>query len=321
MFMLVEVNHDEARAMLRAMRHVATVGSRNCLTDAGYRALVSASRFAFHVSEFTIEELPAITPRGLALALANEIQAMWAVRFMTVMALVDGALDKGKIALVLELAAGLHVRETYLMQLSEAVEGHLPWVLADMTRQNIKSLWDQPWREEDDVMTLFLPYSGEQADPAMAARHEALGSLPMGTLGRGYWEIYKKNGYAFPGDPKGVNAAFSRPHDSTHVMSGYDTTPQGEILVSTFTAGMHPKLPMEGHILPVMFSWHLGIEINKLAGSFRGALDPEQFWIAWVRGAQMKVDLFSPEWDFWAHVEEPIEHLRQRYHVLPRPER
>jgi hypothetical protein len=301
MFMLVEVNHDEARAMLRAMRHVATVGSRNCLTDAGYRALVSASRFAFHVSEFTIEELPAITPRGLALALANEIQAMWAVRFMTVMALVDGALDKGKIALVLEFAAGLDVRETYLRQLSEAIEGHLPWVLADMT--------------------LFLPYSGDQADPAMAARHEALGSLPMGTLGRGYWEIYKKNGYAFPGDPQDVNVAFARPHDSTHVMSGYDTTPQGEILVSTFTAGMHPKLPMKGHILPVIFSWHLGIELNKLAGSFKGALDPEQFWVAWVRGAQMKIDLFSPDWDFWAHVEEPIEQLRQRYHVLPRSEK
>jgi hypothetical protein len=300
-FMLVEVNCDEAHVMLRAMHHVATLGSRNCLTDAGYQALVSASRVAFHLPNVTVEELPAITSRELALALADETQAMWAIRFLTVMALVDGVLDKGKIALVLEFAAGLDVRETYLRQLSEAIEGHLPWVLADMT--------------------LFLPYSGDQADPAMAARHEALGSLPMGTLGRGYWEIYKKNGYAFPGDPQDVNVAFARPHDSTHVMSGYDTTPQGEILVSTFTAGMHPKLPMKGHILPVIFSWHLGIELNKLAGSFKGALDPEQFWVAWVRGAQMKIDLFSPDWDFWAHVEEPIEQLRQRYHVLPRSEK
>src|SRR6476619_2767188 len=89
-----------------------------------------------------------------------------------------------------------------------------------------------PWREDEDVMSLFLPYSGDRADPALAAKHEALGSLPKGTLGRGYWEIYKSNGYAFPGDPKGVNAAFARPHDSTHVIGGYDTTPHGEILVS-----------------------------------------------------------------------------------------
>jgi hypothetical protein len=184
-----------------------------------------------------------------------------------------------------------------------------------MTRQNIKSLWDQPWSGDEDVMALFLPYSGDRADPALVAKHERLGSLPKGTLGRGYWEIYKKNEYAFPGDPKGVNAAFARPHDSTHVISGYDTTPQGEILVSTFTAGMHPKLPMEGHILPVIFSWHLGIEINKLAGSFTGAFDPGQFWTAWVRGSGMTVDLFSPEWNFWAHVEEPVDLLRQRYHA------
>jgi ubiquinone biosynthesis protein Coq4 len=112
-----------------------------------------------------------------------------------------------------------------------------------------------------------------------------------------------------------VNSAFARPHDSTHAISGDDTTPVGEILVSTFTAGMHPKLPMEGHILPLIFSWHLGIAINKLAGSCRGAFDPEQFWNAWVRGARMTVDLFSSEWDFWANVEEPVDTLRQRYHA------
>ncbi len=231
------------------------------------------------------------------------------------MALVDGSLNKAKIALVLEYGAKLDVGETYLKQLSQSVEGHLDLALADMTRQNLRSLWDQPWDDRDDVMALLFPYTGDRADPSLAARHEALSALPVGTLGRDYWKIYKKNGYAFPGDPKGVNAAFARPHDSTHVLSGYDTTPGGEILVSTFTAGMHPKLPMEGHIMPVIFSWHLGIEINKLAGSFKGALDPEQFWVAWTRGAGMTVDLFSADWDFWAHVEEPVDRLRQRYHV------
>jgi ubiquinone biosynthesis protein Coq4 len=96
------------------------------------------------------------------------------------------------------------------------------------------------------TISLFLPYSADRADPALVAKHEALGSLPKGTLGRGYFEIYKTNGYAFPGDPKGVNSAFARPHDSTHVISGYDTTPLGEILVSTFAAGMHPKLRWKG---------------------------------------------------------------------------
>jgi hypothetical protein len=314
--MLVQVNDEQARAILGAMRRVATAGGKTLLTDLAHRTLASASHVLFHESNFSLEVCPSFNPPDLATVLSDTRQAMWTVRFLAVMALVDGILDKAKVALVLKYAVALKVHESYLEQLSEAAKGRLPWVLADMTRQNIKSLWDQPW-DGENVMALFLPYSGDRSDPALAAKHEALGSLPEGTLGRGYWEIYHTNGYGFPGDPNGVNAAFARPHDSTHVISGYDTTPRGEILVSTFTAGMHPKLPMEGHILPVIFSWHLGIEINKLAGSFRGAFDPEQFWNAWVRGSQMTVDVFSQDWDFWDHVETPVAVLRQRYHVTP----
>ena len=64
------------------------------------------------------------------------------------------------------------------------------------------------------------------------------------------------------------------------ILSGYDTSPQGELLVSTFTAGMHPHEPMSGHILPVIMSWHMGIELVHLAGSSTGQLDPEKFWCA-----------------------------------------
>lgn len=312
--MLIEATADQARAILGAMCNVATTGQTTTPTEITDRTIASACRIVFRHRESLVRRSPATGPRDLTAALHDERQALWAVRFLTVTALADGVLDRKKIALVLQYAATLDVDEGYLRQLSEAANGHLPWALTDMTRQNIKSLWDQPWGEDEDVMALFLPYSGNRADARLAARHEALGSLPKGTLGRAYWEIYKMNGYAFPGNPRGVNAAFARPHDSTHVISGYDTTPAGEILVSTFTAGMHPKLPMEGHILPVMFSWHLGIEINKLAGAFRGAFDPEQFWNAWVRGTRMTVDLFSPDWDFWAHVEEPVDVLRQRYY-------
>ncbi len=91
--MLAEVNRDEARAILRAMRQVATAGDRTRLTDTGHRALVSASRVAFRASGFTVEGLPAITPQELARALSSNVQAMWAIRFLAVMALVDGLLD------------------------------------------------------------------------------------------------------------------------------------------------------------------------------------------------------------------------------------
>ncbi len=92
-------------------------------------------------------------------------------------------------------------------------------------------------------------------------------------------------------------------------------TPRGELLVSTFTAAMHRNAAMSGHVLPVIFSWHLGIPLNELAGAAKGALDPQEFWHAWARGERMKIDLFGPQWDFWAATREPIDTVRTRIGV------
>ena len=121
----------------------------------------------------------------------------------------------------------------------------------------------------------------------------------------------------FPGDPGALNAAFATPHDSTHVISGYDTSYRGEILVSTFTAGMHPINPMAGHILPVIFNGHLGVKFNDVATPATGGLDPEEFWHAWARGQEMTVDLFAPDWNVWQWVEHDLDDLRRTFNVSP----
>ena len=95
----------------------------------------------------------------------------------------------------------------------------------------------------------------------------------------------------------------------------YDTSPHGELLVSTFTAAMHKQEPMAGHILPVIFSWHLGIQLNAVAQSATGAFDPPAFWLACDRGSEVVVDTFGPSWDFWAVVGEPVTELRRRYAI------
>jgi ubiquinone biosynthesis protein Coq4 len=178
----------------------------------------------------------------------------------------------------------------------------------------MESITGRPWGG-GDVNTWLLPYTGSAQDPKMVARFETLGRLPSDSFGHAFWTQFKKNGYTFPGDPKGLNATFTVPHDAAHVLTGYDTTPRGEILVSTFTAAMHPKHPMSGHVLPVIFSWHLKVMINKVAGDAAGALDPAEFWHAWAGGAAAKVDTFAPDWDFWAHVETPLRALRESWSI------
>jgi len=185
-----------------------------------------------------------------------------------------------------------------------------------MTRKNFDSVISRS-AEGLDPVAWIMPYAGDKADPALVARYEALVNLPGNTFGKALWRFNKDNGYTFPGDPKALNAGFATPHDSTHVISGYDTTFRGEILVSTFTAGMHPINPMAGHILPVIFNGHLGVKFNDVATPGQGGLDPDEFWHAWARGQEMTVDLFDPGWDVWQWVEHDLDTLRRDWNVTP----
>lgn len=181
-----------------------------------------------------------------------------------------------------------------------------------MSRNNVKSI--QRIDPDEEFAAQFLPYD-THPDPALAARFRALGELPYETLGRSFHDHYTENGYKFPGEPGGLSVSFGVPHDSAHVVSGYSTSVQGELLVSTFTAAMHRSEGMSGHILPVIFGWHLGIALNAVAGSASSAFTGEKFWRAWERGRMTTVDTFGPGWDFWGLVKTPLAEIRSAYNV------
>jgi hypothetical protein len=315
--MQINATAAEARAILGAMASIAAINGEERVTAADRASLVAAHHYLLRQGEpFDPAALPRLTAGQLAATLPDRALATEAAHMLTVMAFVDGRLDEAKIEAVLDYAAALGIDEPYIQEITEAARGHVQAALADMTRRNLESITGQPWLD-GDAMGWFLPYRGDHADPALAVRYRALEALPAGTLGRAYWEQYQRNTYAFPGEANALNEAFATPHDCAHVLSGYDTTPRGELLVSTFTAAMHPSRPMEGHILPVIFSWHLGIKINDVAGSAVGALDPREFWHSWARGAAVTQDLFAPGWDFWGCVGERLVVLRERYGIPP----
>jgi hypothetical protein len=297
------------------MWSVATAGGAETPTDADRAAVVAANTFVFRGADAVdADALTPITPAELAAAITDPTVADHVAQFLTVMATIDGTIDDDKIATVEAFAAALGVHADYVRQLGALAERNLQWLRVDVQRENLRSILGHDVEESIDAW--IVPYR-DHPDPALVARHETLGDLPVGTFGRTFFEFYKENGFAFAGDPAGVNVEFATPHDSTHVLSGYDTTPQGELLVSTFTAGMHPHEPMSGHILPVIMTWHLGVELVHFAGKFSGGLDPEKFWVAWDRGSDVTTDVFARTWDFWAQVERPLEALRTEYAVPP----
>jgi len=303
--MHVQATPDQARAILKTMFAIAAVGP---LTEADRASIVAAARYIFRL-DIDASTMTAPAATDLQLLAADPALANEAVRFATVMAFVDGTLDNKKLTAVLALAAKLGVKQDFVDDVAELAQGHLHDATAHMIRANLESVIGHPVAAGDE--TWFLPYKNK-ADPALAARFHALANLPANSFGNAFATFYKANKYAFPGEPTALNFAFAAPHDSSHTLAGYDTTPRGELLVSTFTAAMHGKRAMAGHVLPVILSWHLGIALNDVAGAAKGALDPQEFWHAWARGEAVKVDLFDPSWDFWAATREPIGALRTK---------
>jgi hypothetical protein len=299
------------------MRQVALANDQ-ALTWAETTSVRAAGRYLLRRPDLTdIGALPAVEPHDLVAVLKGEPElAREAVKYLAIMALVDGTLDHRKLACVLTYARALDVEEDYLTDLVEAASGHLAWAIADLNRKNFDSIISGS-SEGIDPEVWIRPYVGDKADPALVARYEALGNLPQGTFGKALWDFDKHNGYPFPGDPQALNARFGTPHDATHIISGYDTSSRGEILVSTFTAAMHPINPVSGHMLLVLFIFHLGVQLNDVANTAKGGLDPDEFWHAWARGEEMTVDLFDPKWNVWDWVERDLEDLRREWNVTP----
>ena len=137
-------------------------------SEADHRTLVAAARFIFgQQAPADSDGIP--TPEALGAALVGTDLADNAVRFLTVMAFVDGVLDKAKIAAVLRYAGALGIHERYRDEIADAARDRLQEALADMTRCNMESITGAPWAG-GDVNRWLLPYRGEAANPALAAR-------------------------------------------------------------------------------------------------------------------------------------------------------
>lgn len=314
--MLLRIPRPGGEATLGAMRAVALEHGEDGVTAMDRETIVSAGAIVLGLDGFDPDAVDPVDPESLAAAIDGEAEAEQAVRMLAVMSLADGVADPEKTALVRAYAEALGVRDGYLELLTEIAEGEVAQATACMVRKNAESFRVDTSRLAISATAPFFPYK-DAPDPELEARYAALGELPAESFGHAFFDHFDRNGFLFPGNPNGLAEAFTTPHDSSHVLSGYSTSEMGELCVSTFIGAMHPDHPMAAEVLPVIYSWHLGVKLNDIANSSHGAFEPRHFWTAWERGAATTVDVVAPEWDFWAATPVPLEDLRASYGVPP----
>lgn len=151
-------------------------------------------------------------------------------------------------------------------------------------------------------------------DKAHLWSFKKLGLLPDGTLGREFWRHTTESGFGFPGEKGGIPSTVVY-HDVGHVLTGYDTTPRGEIQQAAFQAG-NRRDDGFGFLQFALLQFHQGIRVTPIAPPVQGCFDPHRVLRAIARGARCNVDI-THGWNFWPLLPLPIADVRQRLAITP----
>lgn len=336
--MMFAATSEQAAAALGALYTVASGGGADPLSAADRSGIAGAATTLFgQTGPVDVDTLTATEPTAVSGAIDDADLRLLLVRAAAVMALVDAVIEDAKLQAVLDLAAALEVEADFVTAIGALLRDDIRWAAKDEIRHNVATIPGLPWDEEDPYRP-FVPYV-DARQPDLTARYEALAKKPTGTLGRAFFDHYRGNGFDFPGEEWAVAEVWGTPHDCLHLLGGYSTSAQGELLVAAFTAGMLRNTdadPMESHIIPTILIYHLGIDINKgmnkgdrariaadpswrdnYDGNVHLGLDPAKLWVAWDRGQQMTEDLYSGRWVIWDHVDDTLDDLRARYGIPP----
>jgi hypothetical protein len=304
---------DQAYWGLRAMKSVALADG--ALDDSERHMLTSIQRVLG--TDHQVEQLEPVMPGDLAHALPDRQIRQQLVQGLIVMSLIDGKASPQETDLVEQFARALDVSAPEVKDLRHVLNGEMLRLRLDLARRiwlrdKVKEIWD---REGIKGLYEFMRgMIGRYEDAALAARYQALEHYPSGSLGRGYWEYCRTNGFALPGE-KGGAAEPVVFHDCAHVLSGYGTDPAEEVQVACFSAGFQRRDPWL-FVFFVLLQFHAGIRMTPITKARTGFFDPEKALIAIRRGAAMNVDL-NDGWDYWPVMGEQVEELRRRYNILP----
>lgn len=299
---------------LRAMKAVA-------LADGAIHASETAMLHAameLSGAHSEIESLEDITPEELAAGLVDPALRRQLLSALVLMSMADQDPHPGEVACIDRFARALEADHDMVGTLRRLSKGHLRRARLDIVRRfwardrvveqlrerGLRGLWE-----------LVQSLRRTHRDPEISARYRALGALPEGSLGRGYFDELSGNEFAFPGE-LGAGPEFIAYHDMTHVLGDYGTSPAEEVLIGFFSAGFRRENPMTFALL-VMFQLHLGLATAPGQPTHEGFFEPHGAVEALRRGAAMSVDL-SGDWDYWAVIDRPVDELRAEYGIAPR---
>ena len=319
---LLTTQTDVGELELRAMTMVARAGL-NGLDRPQVAMLDALQKFVLHTAVDVAELLP-VSPEALISHVTDTGQARQFIRFLVALSLADGPPSIEQMTLISSFASALEVQEPAVDVVMHLAKGHRRrFRIAFFRHSHVRNYFRNTYRLGGGIGALIkwlLVFRGLRKDPAVAARFRSLGELPESTLGRRFFEHCVAEGIAFPGEKGGfpMGAVY---HDFTHLLAGYDTSPEGEMKAAAFQAGFTED---DDDFFTALFAIVIhtaGVNLApfpmpKLPGRIGQENLACEVLHALQRGSAVEVDLGNG-WDFWEYVEQPIEAVRAELGVPP----
>lgn len=249
-----EVTADEA---ITVARGIATAIAPEGGLEAVQRSLlgeVSAALLGHAVDYGTVEPL---SPGEMASLLASR-SPMFRHRIVHLMVLGELILRPipPEVARrVAQYADALGVDDKFVRVARRYAQGAFGLAWVDLHRSGFAEHWESARRDQlKTEVRLADQLSPGVVDPVLEARWSAFESMPVGTLGRSLWEMYRGRGFAIPGSVGGASAYLAQ-HDFVHVLADYGTNLNGELEVFALIGFADPD--------PKGFAW-----LTTLVGLF-----------------------------------------------------
>lgn len=314
---------EQSPFCLRAMTMVGRAAEKG-LGDA-QRSLLTAAQHIILKTNIDIDSLTDIAPQELAEHLPQPELRRQIIQGMVVMSLVDGPTSDKAAHLIHEFAAALGIDEPSVKVAEDlAARDKLMFTLDFYRHSHLRDYLATTYQMTGGIVGVaraMLGFKGLVEDRELAARFHALADLPENTLGYAFYHHYRKNNFPFPGEKHGFPLGGTW-HDFTHVLSDNPATPEGELRVAAFQAGMRHEGAQFFTILFAVLIHTSGINVSPVPQEYKpGRLADEALMESVLkeleRGSKAKVDL-GANWDFWPHVAKPLEEVRKEFGIEPR---
>ncbi|MEM9162489.1 MAG: hypothetical protein AAGC54_05400 [Cyanobacteria bacterium P01_F01_bin.4] len=284
------------------------------------RRLIEASQRHWLKTDWDWDRLEPLFPEQLAATLPNFNTRQQLFQALVVLTIAEGRRDWQTFNRIQRLARTLQVTGSALRYLWLWCRGADRLLALDVYWHGfIAQKYRFEWRQRGWgwLISGMGTYQGLWQNPALTQRYQQLQFLPSDTLGYQFWQFYQQQHYAFPGERRGLHEGLLF-HDMTHVLGGFDTSSEGELLAVALMVGYQQTGDLLASLLFIILQQHAGVQAGLLSSAQQGLLThpavAERFIQALLAGSKMTVDL-SQSWDPWQVMDQSVEILRQRYNL------